>query len=33
MIGDGRQPVFVFLHELYFMLKSQKKQINKKPGA
>jgi len=29
MIGDGRQPVFVFLHELYFMMESQRKKRNK----
>ncbi len=29
MIRDGRQPVFVFLHELYFMMKSQRKKRSK----
>ena len=28
MTGDGRQPVFVFLHESYFTMKSQRKKRN-----
>ena len=29
MIGNGRQPVFCFLYELYFMMKLQRKKRNK----